>query len=421
MDNVKAKNCFISAWDIDGDTIAETLNKLSKTRCIVFATNQELKMVEMLVSFQEQVYTKSLYDTLSQQGAGSPTIVTFGLDWLNSAASALVRIRRRPAGWIHGSKGELDAKLLAKVEALEKEEDTRLEETEFSAKEAAAVQASLKDLSHGIHALQERMIDKDDIRGLVEENMSNRRLLERALEEEQRTTADLRQVLSGDQVGELMQVRSSLSQALEENVQLKTRMAVLEKSIVVLENEKSALVSAAVQQAADSAKDKSAALQQNAALIAAQANLQADHKALIQAMQSEHATVVADKDTLIARLQSEKSVISEQLNKQQISMQKLQAVHKETFEISERRRYKLGELGGIERQLAEAQCKIQILENDKLSAGMSMNSLLMQLEGQKELANVYRLQAENKAKEIVCSDMRKRAREADGDEHGDLK
>ena len=52
---------------------------------------------------------------------------------------------------------------------------------------------------------------------------------------------------------------------------------------------------------------------------------------------------------------------------------------------------------------------------------MSMNSLLMQLEGQKELANVYRLQAENKAKEIVCSDMRKRAREADGDEDGDLK
>jgi len=255
----------------------------------------------------------------------------------------------------------------------------------------------------------------------VSDNNQSSRLPKRALKTEQRTTADLRQVLSGDQVGELMQVRSSLSQALEVNVQLKTRMAVLEKSIVVLENEKSALVSAAVQQAADSAKDKSAALQQNAALIAAQANLQADHKALIQAMQSEHATVVADKDTLIARLQSEKSVISEQLNKQQISMQKLQAVHKETFEISERRRYKLGELGGIERQLAEAQCKIQILENDKLSAGMSMNSLLMQLEGQKELANVYRLQAENKAKEIVCSDMRKRAREADGDEDGDLK
>ena len=115
MENVRVRNFFLSAWETDCEIIAQAISGLSKLRFLEFASNKELKMVEMVVSFQDLVYTKTIYNCLEQLGAGSIDIFTFGSDWLTSSVSALLHIHKRSVGWIHGSIGEMHHMLNAKM------------------------------------------------------------------------------------------------------------------------------------------------------------------------------------------------------------------------------------------------------------------------------------------------------------------
>jgi len=106
VENTKVRNIAIVAWG-DAKTIADGLVGLAKVRTMEYAENQELGVVELLVSFKDQLYTHQVYDRMEALGACSVTLVTFSkTDWIQEAAGALHRIRGLPAPWTHSKPFE---------------------------------------------------------------------------------------------------------------------------------------------------------------------------------------------------------------------------------------------------------------------------------------------------------------------------
>ena len=188
------RNIAIVAWG-DAKSIADGLVGLAKVRMLEYAENQEMGVVELLVSFKDQVYTNQVYDRMEALGACSVTLVTFSkTDWIQEAAGALYRIRGLCAPWTRGAPfEELDPKILDKVKELVERDlaAKRAEDSQFDNKTAVAMKASLESLSA-------RVADKDDVRGL-KKDLEKTLGLEQTVKKQQETMDSLEQLLEREQ------------------------------------------------------------------------------------------------------------------------------------------------------------------------------------------------------------------------------
>ena len=165
---MKLKRCYVSFFNATQEIVGNMSFPKSRgegdylAAYSDFALNQTTGFAEGLVEFEEQVWNNALEEKLAVKGAACITILTFTHNDNNqSAGAALARVWKsaKASGFELVTRGECNAKLLAKAEEIMQEDESAESGPALDEKMQAAFSQSL--------TLQQEMKDcmatKDDL------------------------------------------------------------------------------------------------------------------------------------------------------------------------------------------------------------------------------------------------------------------
>ena len=185
---MKLKRCYVSFFNATQEIVGNMSFPKSRgegdylAAYSDFALNQTTGFAEGLVEFEEQVWNNALEEKLAVKGAACITILTFANNDNNqSAGAALARVWKsaKAPGFELVTRGECNAKLLAKAEEITQEDESAEsgpaldEKMQAAFSQSLTLQQEMKDcmatkddlikIDETVDAISFKMATKDDI------------------------------------------------------------------------------------------------------------------------------------------------------------------------------------------------------------------------------------------------------------------